>query len=167
MTSVARIAVILLLVLSQNAFSQTEVREFSRFRVLLRSGERFEGRDGRLTETGLEGTSSKGEAIKISMSNLRALDAATGSEAGKWALAGAGLGLASGLLAIMQVNLNDDLEVDSDAALVVTAGLTAVGALIGGMVGASHQKWERVPIRTESMSSIHSRPRICFVRISF
>lgn len=163
--SVARMVIILLLVLSQNAFAQSDGRTFSRFRVLLQSGERFEGRAGRLSGDALSGMSSAGEPVDVPIGSIRALDVSTGSEAGYWAVVGGVIGLSGALLAILQVEMDDSVELNSNAAVAVTAGLTVFGALIGGAIGSRLHKWERVQIQTDvdAMTGGQQRLRVaCF-----
>lgn len=162
-----RIAIVLVLMLAKDISAQTEVRTFSRFRTLLQTGERIEGREGRLTTTALEGISSAGAQIKIPMSDIRALDISAGSHMGKGAAIGASLGLLTGLLAIVQVSLREDTELKDDAAVGLTVGLTVGGGLIGALVGASYTRWERVHIPVGLSFYPEARGGRCTIRVSF
>jgi hypothetical protein len=170
MHKVIRVALVGLLVLVQAAHARAADRTLESFRVLLKSGERHEGKNGRLTETGLE-WSRKGLAMSVPMEEIRMLDEATGSQAGKYALYGAGIGLATALLAALlaAADTSDDptTEFNTGAAIGISVGFTVGGGLIGAAIGASQKTWERVPIKTSFYYNRHSNQSVCVLTVPF
>lgn len=114
------LAMAFVLLASHCAVAQDEIRSLTKFRVLTKSGDRFVGIDGRLSQETLAGTLRNGEAIVIPTSDIRALDVYTGSQSGKWTVIGAGLGLLTSLTAILVVGTQEDRELNTGAAVGVT-----------------------------------------------
>ena len=70
--------VVLLLILAHSIQAQDAVCQFSRFRVLLQTGERFEGREGQLNDTKLKDMLTTGVPINVPVGKIRALDVYSG-----------------------------------------------------------------------------------------
>jgi hypothetical protein len=124
----------------------------SRFRLLTDTGQHIEGKDARLTADSLVARRSDGVSITLSRDRIRALDVSKGTNAGRAAAIGAGIGLLTGLLAIIQVSTDDTRVLKKGAAAGLTVGLTAGGGLIGFAVGSSSPRWQSVPLRTASVT---------------
>jgi hypothetical protein len=159
--------VLVLLFATGGLFAQDSTRTMRRFRVLLTTGERIEGKNGVLSPTSLEGTASTGIPVNVQRSDIRALDAYMGSQAAKWGLAGAGLGLLTGLLAVVEVAANPDVILNEGAAAGVTAGLTICGGLIGLLVGSQDARWESVPVRKVTLIDPRPTGVIWMAELSF
>jgi hypothetical protein len=144
--------VLLLFLVSFNVFAQKEGVVHPRFRALLQSGERIEGKNGYFTSADFIGVLDTGEELRISKNDIKVLDVSSGSKAGQYALMGAGVGLLTSLTAIIsaasEVSEDPDLELNTGAIVSVTLGVTGISALVGGIIGANQTKWTRVPIRT-------------------
>jgi hypothetical protein len=170
MLKVIRVTLVVLIVLVQTVHAQDAGKTIKNFRVLLKSGERHEGTNGRLTETGLEWM-KKGEMITVPREEIRLLDEATGSKAKKYAVFGAGIGLSTALLAaiLAAADTSDDpyTEFNTGAAIGISVGFTVAGGLIGAAIGASQKTWERVPIKTSFHYERHSKHGVCVLTIPF
>jgi hypothetical protein len=138
---------------------------FSRFRVLVRDGSRFEGNKGVLTATELRGTSTNGKSINIPRENLRALDRSTGTEAGKYGLIGAGLGLLTALMVVIEVNSSSDYFQPQYDQTALVGGFTGGGFLLGLAVGAGCTRWEHVQLETARSGPQSARQQL--IKISF
>jgi len=139
------ISLIFILLISFNIFPQNSEQNFSRFRVLLKNGNRVEGKSGVLTSTELEGFTKKGDPIKIPINDIRVMDRHTGSQAAKGAAIGAGLGLVTALTLILYANADETRELKvNEGALIF--GVTGVYGLIGLAIGSAYSTWERVPL---------------------
>ncbi|NIO02175.1 MAG: hypothetical protein GTO42_08540 [Candidatus Latescibacteria bacterium] len=168
MTRILCISIILALFLAQDVFAQDDIRTFSRFRLRLKSGERIEGRKGRLTATFLEGTSKTGRPIQIPVTDIRLLDVTAGSKAVKGMFIGAGIGLISAMSTIASVKaIREDADIEWGGAAGFAAGLTVVGGVIGAGIGWGFPKWERVHLGTDSSTNFDFRAEVCLIRIHF
>jgi hypothetical protein len=139
------ISLIFVLLISFNIFPQEGDHDFSRFRVLLKSGDRVEGKSGILTPTELQGFTKRGDPIKIPIDDIRVMDRYTGSQAAKGAAIGAGLGLVTALTLILYANADETRELKVNEGVLIF-GVTGVYGLIGLAVGSAYSKWERVPL---------------------
>ena len=165
------ILLIPLLIVAQSVHAQETIKIFKQFRVLLKSGERYEGKEGHLSASDLEGTLKGGESMTIPRDDIRALDVSRGSNAGKYAMIGAGIGLLTSLTAALAAwSASEDdplLEFQGGTAVAITAGFTIAGGLIGAAFGATQLKWERVPVKTSLFYDRHSRTGVCAISIPF
>jgi hypothetical protein len=166
-----RITLIVLLVLVQSVHAQEGVRELTNFRVLLRNGDRREGKNGRLTEDSLEWMMKNRQPMTVPREEIRALDESRGSEAMKYGAIGAGIGLLTALTAALWASAaaadDPSLEFKGGAAIAVTAGFTIGGGLIGAAIGASQKRWERIPIKTSLYYDRYSKQGVCVISIPF
>jgi hypothetical protein len=89
------------------------------------------------------------------------------SRAGSYAAIGAGAGLMTALLAILQVESDPNQEIDSSKVGPVTAGLVGVGTLIGLAIGSKSPVWERQPTGAEVTIVPLGESLVCAARISF
>ena len=144
--------IFLLVLFSNDVFAQKEGVVHPRFRALLNSGERIEGRDGYFTSTTFNGILNTGEEISVGRSDIKALDVSSGSKTLQYAGIGAGFGLLSSLLGVasaaIQASNDPYRELNTGAIIPITLVVTGTSALIGGIIGANQTKWTRVPIRT-------------------
>ena len=154
----------LALSLSAACASASDLDSFSRFRLLTTTGERVEGRNARLGADSLIALDLHGKPFALPRERIRVLDVSKGTNAGRGAAIGAGLGLLTGLLAAVQVGMDDRNQLDGSAAVQVTAGLTAAGALIGLAVGSSSPRWQPVSVR---VTGVTSEDRAYAVSVSF
>ena len=143
------IHIALLLCIAISATAQEDVH-FDEFKLVTRSGA-FEGKDGVLTADSFSGKRTDGTAFAIPRGEIRNLYKRSGSKAGKYAAAGAGIGLTGALLGVMQAKADAAsspyVETDDDKIMPLVIGFTVAGGLIGGLVGASKETYERVPTR--------------------
>ena len=170
MLKVVRVTMVVLLVLAQSVHAQAAEKTLKHFRVLCKSGERHECKEGRLTETALEWT-KKGQALSVPREEIRMLDEASGSQAAKYAAIGAAVGLVTALTAALAASASaaDDpyTEFNSGAAVGITVGFTIGGGLIGAAIGASQKTWERVPVKTSFHYDKSSKHSVCVITIPF
>lgn len=152
MRKLSLLFVFLLVFFPSNVSAQREGVIHPKFRALLNSGERIEGRDGYFTSTNFNGILNTGEEISISRNDISVLDVSEGSKALQYAAMGAGFGLLVSLggVASAAIEASEDpyKELNTGVIIPVTLGVTGVSALIGGIIGANQTKWTRVPIRT-------------------
>jgi hypothetical protein len=160
-----------ILLAAQKLPAQENNIELGRFRVLLTTGERLEGRGGLLNSDGLTGTSSKGSPISYTGEEIRLLDRCTGNKGGKGALIGGGIGLATAVVALIaaesEASSDPFVEVDRSKIVPVFLGITGVGALIGWAVGSSKTTWENVPLEPVFSFSPVSGERRLMLTFSF
>ena len=143
---------------SREAFAQGPSRPLPRFRALLRSGERFEGRDGTLTPDSLRGQRADGRTVAVRRTDVRALDAVAGNQLVKGAEIGAGIGGLAGLLAALQLEGDPNAQVDHANLAGAVGGVALVSALIGAVVGANLPRWEHVSV--QASPGIAGRPGV-------
>jgi hypothetical protein len=90
------------------------------------------------------GTSDLNPSRARSLSDLSRLEVRQGSQVGRGALIGAGVGALGGLLLILGYSLSDRVA-PSTSEQVLTVGLTtAVWSGLGALIGASLDSWEPV-----------------------
>ncbi|MCG6957329.1 MAG: hypothetical protein LJF04_15170 [Gemmatimonadetes bacterium] len=148
--TVQRLFVLCLLALpfvwSPNVGAQENRQTFERFRLLLATGERVDGRDGVLTDTAFRGMRGSGE-INVSLGDIRSLDISSGSQAGKGLAIGLGVGLVSALAGILSAAADETRTLDTSKILPVAVGLTVGGGALGLLVGSRYPKWERLSLQ--------------------
>jgi hypothetical protein len=143
---VSTVALLFLLLSPQHLCAQTEARALPRFRVRLTSGDRMEGRGGILTDSTLVGRTAAGASLNVRTADIRVLDVRAGSQAGRGALIGAGMGLVVSVLAIAQVAADPDSYTEKETAVKATVGLTLGGGIVGALVGLKGSRWQRIPL---------------------
>jgi hypothetical protein len=126
------------------AYCQAPVERYEDFIVLLKSGDRIEGRNCTLTSTDFTGVTLAGAQVSYPIAQLQTLHVSAGTKAGSMALLGGAVGLASGLLAVLEAGSTKGVTVDGGKAVAVTAGLTGAGILIGAVVGAGMKTWRTI-----------------------
>lgn len=132
------------------ALAQDESPTIGRYRILLNTGERLDGKDGRLFADHFEGNDRRGHPSRYELSEIVGIERKTGSKAGEYAAMGAGFGLITSLLAILQVEADSETELDSSAVIPVTGVLVGLSMLVGAAIGASNAEWESVDIGSRS-----------------
>jgi hypothetical protein len=138
----------MLLIFGFVSIGSAETLEFGTFRAVTESGQLIEGSRGRLDESGLHAT-TRGGQVAVSREELRLLDVKSGSDAGKFGAVGAISGLLFAVVGIIEVESDPNTELRSERVLPFIVITSGVGALIGGLVGASRTKWSRVSLSTE------------------
>ncbi len=163
--------IFILFLFSNNVFAQKEGVVHPRFRALLQSGERIEGKDGCFTSTNFNGILNTGEEISISRNEIKVLDVSSGSKVMQYAAMGAGVGFLTSLLGIASaaIDASEDpsLELNTGAIVPITLVVTGTAALIGGIIGANQTKWTRVPIRTTLNFQPKEKGAVFMVSIPF
>jgi hypothetical protein len=127
-----------------------EPRTVDEFLLISKNGDRIAGRDGSLTANRFTGISSDGKKLDFLPDDIGTLYRKEGSEAGKMALYGAGIGLVfSGVVLWRASDGNPDFfrhELVQRVSLGLVGGSTALGALIGLAVGAGQSRWSVEPL---------------------
>jgi len=93
------------------------------------------------TETGLQ------SSLHAYNSSVNYIKVRTGSRTVEFGLYGAGIGLASSVLALLQTELDYGTGSTSDFAFPFIAGFTAGGAVIGGLIGVFTSKYKNFYIK--------------------
>lgn len=145
---------------AQSSSAQESARLLPRFRVLLSTGERIEGLNGSLTTIGLQGSHLDGRAIALRRSDVRSLDAVVGSLALRGAGFGAGVGGGVSVLALLQGSSDPATRLDGTAAATAFGATVLLGAAIGAVVGARHDRWEHVTLAPSAANARHPNPGI-------
>jgi hypothetical protein len=135
--------------LASDSAAQTTL-EFHAFRAVTKDGTRLDGREGVLTSNELRATAGDGTMLHIPREDLDLLDLQNGSRVTKYAVAGAVAGGLVSVGAILSVEANPDYELRTDRVLPFTAGLIAVGALVGAIVGSNQKVWKNVELSAGS-----------------
>jgi hypothetical protein len=137
------------LLLVQEASAQTPETVYRRFRVTTTAGKEFKGNDGVLRGDSLIGVTRRGEHLGLLRNHIAYLEYQTGHNARAGALYGAGAGFLTAMLAWVsaeaEASENSNVEVNYGAVPPLIVGLTAGGALIGYIIGASLPTWQPVP----------------------
>jgi hypothetical protein len=89
--------------------------------------------------------SSGGSSLsEVSLRDVRELQVARGSNAGKAAFIGGGIGLALGIAAVIAASSDDWTTPSGGQAIVGMLFFTATGAGIGALVGSASTHWQSV-----------------------
>lgn len=138
-------AIILLLSFVPSIVLAGESQLLPRLRVVTQDGRTIRGESGFLDEESLRARTASGEILLL-REEIRILEIEDGSEAGRFAMIGGGLGLLLALGAIASVESDPNAEVNEDRVLPVTAAVVGVGVVIGAALGAAHPKWSKVTV---------------------
>jgi len=141
--------------------------EISGFRMLLYNGQHIEGDDGMLTATEFFGTSKSGQDIRLKRDEIKLLDVAGKSRTGKYAGIGALSGLVTAGLAILQVEADPELELNSERVVPITTALVGAGALIGALIGSQSTEWNNIPLNSSVGMSNDGKGLAFAMKISF
>lgn len=120
------------------------------FVLIRKDGDRIEGRSGALSATRFTGISADGKQLEFLPDDIGTLYRKEGSQAGRMALCGAGIGLAFSGAVLLRVGaeypdaFRDETVTRVSAALV--GGSTLLGALIGLAIGAGQSQWSVEPL---------------------
>ncbi|UCD18079.1 MAG: hypothetical protein JSV44_03990 [Candidatus Zixiibacteriota bacterium] len=163
----AYLVVLAVLMACQPSSAQDDSVTCSQFRVILNSGERIEGRNGILTSISLTGVSNKGRSIDIPRSEIWVIYRCSGSKAGKGALMGAGMGLITGIIAIIQLQADPEQEIDESKIAPGFLVLTGGAALIGMAIGSAFPTWERIPLETSIQFNPQRKMGTLAITVSF
>jgi hypothetical protein len=132
--------------LAINASAQNSGITCEKFRLRLATGAHVSGTKGVLTNDGFTGVRSDGTPITLKLDEIRSLDRQVGTQAGKGALIGGGIGLLSVFSALLNISSDENSSVDDSKILPVAVGFTAGGALIGMAVGSASSRWQHVSL---------------------
>ncbi len=157
-------ALIILCFMVSIVYAQAESRPYTRFRVLLKDGQRIEGTRGVLKDSTLEGRTRDGNPLSIPKKHIRAMDAHKRTLAKE----GIGIGATVGLLIGLEV-MGNSVSNNSDASslILATVGITAIGVGIGAAVGSAFHRWERIPIRTAISFDPKLKTVKCIARLAY
>lgn len=134
------------LVLAVGAVSQDHTIACKEFRMLLKTGKRVTGTEATITSTEFAGKAFDGTEIRYPLGDVRSVDREIGTQAGKGALIGAGIGALSIVYAIIQISADENTVVDNSKVFPVTAVCVGGGALIGLAIGSGSSRWDRVQL---------------------
>ena len=134
---------LVLFLLPQFLICQISAPTYSDFIIILKSGERIEGRNGVVKSSQLTGQTLTNSPLSYPLKDIQTLYISTGTKAGSMALVCGAVGLATSLLAILEANTSD-VGVDGKKATALTLGLTGAGILIGAVVGSSMHTWQTI-----------------------
>jgi len=154
------------LIFLQTVSAQNDSQSFNKFRVLLKTGDRFEIEKGKLTDTGLINFVNENEQKEIPISDIRALDRRVGNKALLGTGIGLGIGLVSSLLAVAQIEA-DPTRGFKENAVVIFTGITAGCGLIGLLVGSMYDDWEKVPLNASLKADLNKGDYQLSLKISF
>jgi hypothetical protein len=134
-----------------------------RFKIQLNTGEIVDVQEATLSSVGIEGTTLDRNPITIDRSDIRLLDRYEGTNGGRGALIGAGIGFATALVGYVAAHAEASSDpyktVDNSKIVPIFLGFTGVGALIGWAVGDSQKRWTRVPLGTSFLYDPESGER--------
>lgn len=147
----------LLLSISGSATAAAEQGvELGRFRVLLHSGLRIEGRRGRIFGGRLEGVGLRGEQLSYELEDVHELERGAGSKAGKYAGIGVVFAATTMMFTLIRVQNDPNATIDMGKVVHTSVGLIGISALFGGLIGHSHTTWEAVdPASLDARVSVH------------
>lgn len=132
------------------AQAEGEPRAVGEFLLIGKNGERIKGHGGSLTANRFTGISADGQKLDFAPDEIGTLYRKEGSEAGRVALYGAGVGLVlSGLILWRATDGSPDFfrhEFGQRFSLGFVGGSTALGALIGLAIGAGQSRWSVQPL---------------------
>jgi hypothetical protein len=128
-----------------------EERTFEEFVVIRKDGQRIAGRDGALSGARLIGTSALGKPVDVPAEDIKTLYSMHGTMAGPMTLGFAGLGLLTiGGGFLMEAALNFPRAFQDPAFAPVALGVavagTALGALVGLIIGSSVTNFRIEPV---------------------
>ncbi len=168
--------IFLLILFPNSVFAQREGVVHPRFKVLLKSGESIEGKNGYFTSTTFNGNLNNGQEINIDRSDIQTLDVLSGSKMLPYAAIGAGAGILASL-ALWSMS-SDSSEVgelgetwgggEFDVNLGIVMPLLGVaGAVVGGFIGAKQPEWTRVSLKTAFLLGPKEKGAMLTVSIQF
>jgi hypothetical protein len=135
----------MMLAMAQPVMAESDIGDF---RVRLTNGERWEGREGVLTDEGLDGIASDGRPIFVPRERIAAVARCRGSMGVRGAIIGAAAGFCLAKIADLKADdegETEDPQQDSNESVIL---ITLGGALAGAIIGTATRKWEAVPIET-------------------
>ncbi len=151
-----RYVCLLLIAISQVAFTQQPTSTYGDFVALLENGERIEGTKCFLSPTELSGVTTAGVRISLPLPSVKTLYVSAGSKSGQYALLGAGFGLGVGACMILLAEGRGKVNYGA------IGGLTAAAIVVGAVLGATEQSWDTVDLtpfrRASKVDSSQSRP---------
>ncbi|UCG61056.1 MAG: hypothetical protein JSV52_12105 [Candidatus Zixiibacteriota bacterium] len=135
---------------AQPLSAQTPDLKLKRFRVLLTSGDRYEGTDAILTSETLTGTIEGDSAISVPVEEILDLDGSNSSRALRGTMIGAGLGVlcAAGAVGAYYAGGGWTSEDAEEKTALFVVGSAAAGGLIGFIVGSRIKLWDDIPLET-------------------
>lgn len=139
-------ALCLLILLWASVSTAAPTEENSRFRAVDDQGQRIDVWKGSWDGSVLRGQSRDGQPIEIARENLKLLDVRSGSQAGKYAAIGGGIGALIVLATALNVESDPDSELRSGRALGIGAGAAFLGASIGALAGWQQSTWRNVEL---------------------
>ncbi|MBX7152899.1 hypothetical protein K1X84_14815 [bacterium] len=125
-------------------YSQESEKHLERFFIVLKSSERIEGNHGILSDEQFDGQKNNGKKFTIKKNEISSLYVAKGSKAMKLSFLGSLMGLVIGIGSIV---IDKDGVTQNSTSIKTIVGLTIGGGLVGGLIGISETKWERVIIK--------------------
>jgi hypothetical protein len=131
-----------------SAYPQDEDIKYSKFRLLLNSGQRIETNNGYMTDTSLITIDDTGLKNEIPFSDIRAMDMSAGNHGLKGALIGGGIGAASFLLAVLEIETDPTRKLKENATEIILIG-TAACTGVGYLIGLAYDDWEKVSLQVE------------------
>ncbi len=140
------------LALTSAAHAQTEAPTptFERFQMLLVDGQRVEGINGTVGDGILTGQYLDGSELSVPIDQIRIFDRYTGNKMKTGALIGGGVGLLLAVTSLIaaeaEASSDPYKEVDEGAIIPVFAACTALGVLVGSLIGSGTKTWERIPV---------------------
>ena len=153
--------------LLQQIYPQGTDQSFSKYRLLLFSGERMTVEKGLIKDSTLVDYSDTNSSKEIPLKSIRAMDCHTGTKAMKGLLIGAGIGLVTVAVAILSSRLpysESDTRGKEGEIFVIS---TALCAGIGALIGSSSDNWERVPLSTKLNAGVYNGNYQLSVKIIF
>jgi hypothetical protein len=154
------------LIFLQTVYAQDVTQSYSKFRVLLKTGDRIEIEQGKLTDTSLINFISENDQKEIPISDIRALDRRVGSKALLYAGIGSGIGLIASLYALVQFEADPHSKMEPGAWVAFPIAIAGSG-LIGLIVGSAYDDWESVPLNMSLKADFNKGSYQLSVKINF
>jgi len=143
---------LLLLVLLSGTCIASDAKDASlgRFRLTLESGESLQGRNGTMIGKYLVGETTTGDSLRVELVDIVMLERRSGTYVVEGLASGAIVGAGLLIGAIISVETDETMELDTGKIVPVGLALILGGGAIGAAIGSAFPKWEEVPLEPEA-----------------
>ena len=129
---------------------ENTIMKGEKFRMRLKNGSHVAVKNGYISDNTLFSINANGQETPYSFTDIISMERRSGNRAATGALAGAGMGFLTALLAYgsaeSEASSDPYKEINDDAIVPIFAICTGLGTAVGLIWGSTIDKWEKVPL---------------------